>query len=319
MKESAIYSIENMINGKFYIGSSKKIAIRKNAHFTKLKKGVHANRHLQRSYNLYGSDVFIFNILEYCDIADLLPIEQLWLDEFFNESDCYNMCPIAGAPSLGKGGFSDETITGMRNRMLDLNINPMSRQESRDKIGNAKRLFSDEINVQICKSFLNGESLSDLAKLYSCSRRGIETAIYREIDKHITGPLTLPENKMKLSCKRDLYHFHKFEQLYEDYMNSDLSISGVVSKYNIGRTRVHNIIGWFEFGNHLYNLKPDPDYEAKKLAKDNRMNTLYRKYDDSFYLKLLNEYETEGVSIASLCRKYNCHKSWIKTARRLIE
>lgn len=79
--KSGIYIITNIINNKKYVGSSKNLSKRKIAHFLKLYNNNHPNIHLQASYNKYGKDVFIFNIIEHVeDITELVNREQYWID-----------------------------------------------------------------------------------------------------------------------------------------------------------------------------------------------------------------------------------------------
>lgn len=64
-----IYEIKNIKNNKRYIGQSQDLYVRSCKHFSNLNNGVHPNKHLQASWNKYGSDNFVINILEYCDIG----------------------------------------------------------------------------------------------------------------------------------------------------------------------------------------------------------------------------------------------------------
>lgn len=67
-----IYKIQCLKSSKVYIGSSKNIKNRKKDHFYKLARNKHYNKHLQNSYNKYGKDNFIFEVLEECFIDELL-------------------------------------------------------------------------------------------------------------------------------------------------------------------------------------------------------------------------------------------------------
>jgi group I intron endonuclease len=60
-----IYKIENIINGKVYIGQTIYPTKRKNDHFAKLKSNIHYNIHLQRAFNKYGESNFKFTVLNY--------------------------------------------------------------------------------------------------------------------------------------------------------------------------------------------------------------------------------------------------------------
>jgi group I intron endonuclease len=75
-----IYRIKNIINDKCYYGSSKDINKRWLTHKRDLNKNNHINILLQRAWDKYGGDNFIFEIVELCDVTDLLCVEQNYLD-----------------------------------------------------------------------------------------------------------------------------------------------------------------------------------------------------------------------------------------------
>jgi group I intron endonuclease len=81
-KRSGIYSICNTINGKIYIGSSSDLQKRKYDHFNKLKAGKHTSKYLQRSYDKYGKEYFLFNVILICEISELKIYEQACIDVF---------------------------------------------------------------------------------------------------------------------------------------------------------------------------------------------------------------------------------------------
>jgi group I intron endonuclease len=75
-----IYKIKNLVNDKCYYGSSKNIEKRWRTHKNHLKNGKHHNIHLQRSWDKYGDDNFVFEVVEECDENILLELEQKYLD-----------------------------------------------------------------------------------------------------------------------------------------------------------------------------------------------------------------------------------------------
>lgn len=102
--QSGIYMIINLVNNKFYIGSSIDTYHRMLSHISLLKRNKHDNVHLQNSFNKYNIGNFIWVIIEQVDnYNNLLIKEQYWLDllDACNQDIAYNMCSIAGSP-LGR-------------------------------------------------------------------------------------------------------------------------------------------------------------------------------------------------------------------------
>lgn len=97
MKICGVYCIKNKVNNNFYIGSSADINKRKNQHFVALKNNKHHSKYLQRSFNKHKEENFSFNILEECNIENLLIREQYFINTL---NPKYNVCKIAGS-SLG--------------------------------------------------------------------------------------------------------------------------------------------------------------------------------------------------------------------------
>lgn len=77
-----IYKIENIVNGKVYIGQSVNIEQRWKNHKYHLNNSTHYNDYLQRSWNKYKSDNFKFSILEECEECDLNDKEIYWIDYY---------------------------------------------------------------------------------------------------------------------------------------------------------------------------------------------------------------------------------------------
>jgi len=111
-----IYCIENKINKKKYIGSSKNVYKRKNRHFSELRNLRHKNNKLQSSYNKYGEDNFMFYVLEFIENEDELIIkEQYYINSIKPD---YNINLIANS-SLGVRR-SEETKEKIRQANIGL-------------------------------------------------------------------------------------------------------------------------------------------------------------------------------------------------------
>lgn len=78
-----VYEIVNLINNHKYIGSSLNgLEWRKKKHLNELRRNNHHNRHLQSAYNLYGENVFRFNVIEEIEDKSILAKkEQEWIDK----------------------------------------------------------------------------------------------------------------------------------------------------------------------------------------------------------------------------------------------
>lgn len=98
---SGIYVIRNKVNGKLYVGSSQNIHRRALEHKSELRRGVHDNNYLQKSWNKYGEDAFQFETLEECEVVMLAEREQYWLDTIgFNIT--YNIAANVVATMRGR-------------------------------------------------------------------------------------------------------------------------------------------------------------------------------------------------------------------------
>lgn len=99
---SGVYSITNIKNGKLYIGSSKHIHRRWREHKNLLNKNMHHSKHLQKAWNKYGEDNFIFEIVEECDEDLLITREQYYIDLYSSADNYYgyNISEVAGMPSM---------------------------------------------------------------------------------------------------------------------------------------------------------------------------------------------------------------------------
>lgn len=99
---AVIYQITNMVNGKFYIGSADSFARREWQHKYDLKRGVHKNPHLQASWNKYGADAFVFEVLEEIPVGESqLAWENKHLSVHAAKHNCYNINLNAELPRLG--------------------------------------------------------------------------------------------------------------------------------------------------------------------------------------------------------------------------
>ena len=113
-----IYCIENTDTCKKYIGQSKNIYKRWTDHKWSLNNNVHDNDYLQKSWNKYGEDHFVFSIIEECSIDDLDKREIYYIQYFgtYDRKNGYNL--RAGGGRIGDMAPEViEKLSGVNNPM----------------------------------------------------------------------------------------------------------------------------------------------------------------------------------------------------------
>lgn len=104
-KDKGIYKITNIINNKYYVGSSLDLMSRKANHFRKLKTNRHHCAHLQNAWNKYGEENFKWEVIELLndlDLTEIRKIEQRYISADFDNQ--YNIAKDTMAP----GVYSEE-------------------------------------------------------------------------------------------------------------------------------------------------------------------------------------------------------------------
>jgi group I intron endonuclease len=92
--DTGVYLIENVANGRRYVGSANSLKKRFREHRRQLSEGRHHSRFLQRAWNKYGPLFFRFTVVAYCSRDDLLFYEQRLIDGLRPD---YNTAPTAGS------------------------------------------------------------------------------------------------------------------------------------------------------------------------------------------------------------------------------
>lgn len=91
-KLGTIYKIENLVNGKVYVGQTiQDFEVRKGQHVSALRHNRHNNDHLQRAWNKYGENNFKFSIIEKCSYDTLDEKEVKWIKHYRESKGSYNL------------------------------------------------------------------------------------------------------------------------------------------------------------------------------------------------------------------------------------
>ena len=94
-RKPGIYGITCRSNNKIYVGSAVNMYQRHHVHLHCLREKKHANIHLQRAWNKYGADEFVWEVLEEVDdLVALIEREQEWIDatQCFKSDVGFNIC-----------------------------------------------------------------------------------------------------------------------------------------------------------------------------------------------------------------------------------
>ena len=91
-----IYKIQNLINGKIYIGQSIHIKARFNAHKSEARNG--NTRPLYNAIRKYGVENFSFEIIEECSKEKLNEREIYWIKKYDSFHNGYNLTPGGSEP-----------------------------------------------------------------------------------------------------------------------------------------------------------------------------------------------------------------------------
>lgn len=230
---SGIYQIRNTQNDKIYIGRSVNIPTRKRNHFRELSNGKHKNIKLQRAYNQYGKDSFIFEILELCDPDRTKDREQWHLDRL-DPTTSYNIARSSdGGDTTSQHPNRLEWASAQSDRMKQLMV---ERPDLNESLQVASRAYwqLDENQARRIASFAGsnnpfagssrtGESNPFFGKTHSEETK----AKLRESSKRTHTDDSKAAMKAARSCKYQVDGI-LFDQL-----------KGVMEHYGVSRKYVH--------------------------------------------------------------------------------
>ena len=234
-----IYEIRNIINNVIYIGSSINVEKRMCMHRSLLNRGKHHSIKLQRAWNKYNSESFLFTLLKEVEEKKLKNEEQDILDKVLtNRKLYYNISVDATAPSRGQK-ITDivkaKTSATIRLKFKDIDFknkhkDAVSSDEVRAKMsaGATKRWSNIDNKVEQSERttawFSNPENRtknSEKTKAFFSNPENRKAQSLRSLDK-------------KISDEDAMYLHHNYKT-----MGTQQSIA---DRYGISITLVNNII-----------------------------------------------------------------------------
>lgn len=155
-----VYKITNKINGMIYIGSSNDIDYRWRKHKEMLVGNRHYSKHLQNSWNKYGEENFLFEILEETSEELLLLREQHYLDTLTPfDTLGYNTCRTAGSPlgnthsleirkKISKAGMGRKWSDDTRKKIINKISGKKRTQEQLKKFSESQKLRWEKMSEE---------------------------------------------------------------------------------------------------------------------------------------------------------------------------
>jgi group I intron endonuclease len=250
--KNVIYKIRNVVNNKFYVGSTVNTEIRFKAHRRHLRKGKHQSPHMQAAWNKYGEDCFKFEVIEHVENPeDLLKAEQLWLNEHAGKPYCYNWATDASAPMRGKKHTVETLLKIKENRVAPKGDNHYGKDVPR----------TEETKAKISAKCLGLPNKMKGKKHSEQSRLNIAAAVKRGEDSHFYGQRPASADlaqKPIRAIKRD-----RSEEIYKSlsFMRDTLGVSvqTIIRACNSGKPIRQGVCdGWvLSYANEEANVAPE--------------------------------------------------------------
>jgi group I intron endonuclease len=158
-RETGVYKITCLENGKFYIGSSVDLRRRLRDHYAALSSGSHLNPNMQASWNAHGKDSFKFEVVLICSRSDMLFYEQRLIDGMSSVKRGFNIALSVTAPMLGRA-VSEKT----RKAISEANKGKKVSDQTRARLSHAAKANCKETSSSM-KSVWASRTAEDVAIL----------------------------------------------------------------------------------------------------------------------------------------------------------
>lgn len=205
-KHSGVYKIENLVNGKVYIGKSESnIEERFKEHLRSLRKLKHHNEHLQKAFNKYGEDKFKLTILEEIQNRDELNEKEKYWIAYYNANN------IEYGYNLTVGGDGGSPSEEVRKRISETMKKHIRTSEHCENISKSLKAIGHCVPYNHSKGKIIVQT--DIDNKFIAEYKSIAEA------SKITGVSKISISK---SCKKQYISYKQYRWFYlNDYKNLD--------------------------------------------------------------------------------------------------
>jgi hypothetical protein len=177
-KICCVYKLENLINGKVYVGQTQNFKQRKMAHRHMMSQG-HSNRWIKADVEQYGMENFSMSILEECSPDELDEKEVYWIDKLKSYQREYGY-------NNSMGGKNHVVMSEQSKRLMSLAF--------RGEKSNTATITEATANT-IVYLLLAGGSIHGIAKQLGISHKIVESIRSKRKWKHLTVGVVFPEKR----------------------------------------------------------------------------------------------------------------------------
>lgn len=238
--ESGVYVIECLITHKVYVGSSVNIKDRFKRHRYELNRDNHHSQHLQRAWNKYGKDSFVFMVVEEVNDESLIvEREQYWIDKLDAYNNGYNTCPTAGTMLGFK--FSDES----KQRLSEIRKGFEHSEETKRKISESnkgkKMPPKTDAQLESARERMLGENNPFYGKTHS-------TEVLERLRNNKLGTKHSSETRKKMSKKQKgsnnpsaLLTEDKVIEIKKLFALKEHTVKQIADMYGVSKSTIENI------------------------------------------------------------------------------
>lgn len=202
-----IYTITCKDDNKVYVGQSQNIKRRFNMHKSHLRHQKHRNSYLQRAWNKYGENSFVFEVKEICPIEELNAKEKIWINKLKSNHKDKGF-------NLTDGGDGVRGYKHTEEDKIFFSEYWTGKQTGED---NSRSVLTNDDVKEIIKLLLNHISMDKIAKKFNVSKSNIQMIKEKKTWTHLTKDIVFTP-KPKLSKYKNI-SYSKSRNVYVAQFN----------------------------------------------------------------------------------------------------